>query len=87
MPAEKEREGREKERYSEIGEKERILSYKWLCEEMECRSFFRQVSIEVVGSVQRQKWSRVWGGVWGVSPLPYREGLGGGSLDIAVGDR
>lgn len=31
--------------------------------------------------------SGLWGCVWGVSPLPYRESLGGGSLDSAVGDR
>ena len=68
MPAEKEREGREKERYSERGEKERILSYKWLCEEMECRSFFRQVSIEVE-EVFKGKSAVECGEVSGVSPL------------------
>lgn len=38
--------------------------------------FFRQVAIEVREVFKGR--SGVWGGVWGVSPLPYRESLGGG---------
>lgn len=44
--------------------------------------FFRQVAIEVEEVFKGR--SGMWGGV---SPLPYRESLGGGSLDSAVGDR
>lgn len=50
-------------------------------------SFFspRQVAIEVQEVFKGR--SELWECVWGVSPLPYRESLGGGSLDSAVGDR
>lgn len=45
----------------------------------------RQVAIEVEEVFKGR--SGLWGCVWGVSPLPHRESLGGGSLDSAVGDR
>lgn len=47
--------------------------------------FPRQVAIEVEEVFKGR--SGLWGCVWGVSPLPYRESLGGGSLDSAMGDR
>lgn len=91
MPAEKERDGREK---GELVREERKREFFLIsgCVRNGVQEFFiylfiffRQVAIEVEEVFKGR--SGVWGGVWGVSPLPYRESLGGGSLDSAVGDR
>lgn len=86
MPAEKKRGIAGRGRAGERGEKERILSYKWLCEERRAGAFLDKLPL---------KWRKVFKGrsgvqrgeVSGVSPLFPTERPGRGSQDSAVGDR
>lgn len=86
MPAEEEREGREKESQRERGEKERVLSCKWLCEERSAGAVLDKLPLKWRKCSKAEVECRV-GRCLGCLPSPLQRRPGRGSLDSAVGDR
>lgn len=85
MPAEKER-GEQGEGELARGGKERILSYKWLCEERSAGAFSDKLPLKWRKCSKAGVESSA-GRCLGCLPSSLQRGPGRGSLDSAVGDR